>query len=401
MSKVQLNQTNNCEIPEDWELRELGSLGQVITGKTPPTRDADNFGAGYPFITPRDMIGQKYVRTTERCVTEKGKDSVRTCLLPAESVCVSCIGSDMGKVIMTDRPSITNQQLNSIVCEQVEPQYVYYGVINITNKLRNEAFHSTAVPILNKSAFSRFAIQIPKAKSKQCSIAKILSDLDDKIELNYQMNKTLESMGQVLFIKWFSEESDSWRNGVVGDVAKLSREAINPSDFSSEIFDHYSIPAFDEGRLPKKEVGENIQSNKFIVPSNAILLSKLNPRIPRIWFPNVRLNCRSVCSTEFLVVIPQPGISAEYLYGLFSSRTFIDSFTSLVTGTSGSHQRVKPDDLLAMKLTIPPSDNIARFSMLVKPLYQCMAQNIEESSILAMIRDFLLPTLMSGKVRVA
>lgn len=149
------------EIPEGWELRELGALGQVITGKTPLTKDVDNFGEGYPFITPRDMFGQKYVRATERHITEKGKDAVKNCLLPANSVCVSCIGSDMGKVVITDRPSVTNQQLNSLICEKADPPFVYYGIINIADRLRDAAFHSTAVPILNKSAFSRFEILIP------------------------------------------------------------------------------------------------------------------------------------------------------------------------------------------------------------------------------------------------
>lgn len=223
------------EIPEGWELRALGSLGRVVTGKTPPTKDVDNFGERYPFITPRDMIGQKYIRITERYVTEKGKDVVKGCLLPIDSVCVSCIGSDMGKVVMTDRPSITNQQLNSLVCEQAEPHFVYYGIINITDKLRDAAFHSTAVPILNKSAFSRFEIPIPREKSEQRAIAKILSDLDEKIELNHQMNKTLEFVAQAIFKRWFADFEfpgyektkivdglpEGWHHGTLGEIITI------------------------------------------------------------------------------------------------------------------------------------------------------------------------------------
>lgn len=180
MRKNKLKELEIGEIPEGWEWRELGTLGQVITGKTPPTSDTDNFGSGYPFITPRDMVGQKYVRTTERYITKKGKDAVKNCLLPASSVCVSCIGSDMGKVIMTDRLCITNQQLNSLVCEHAEPNFVYYGIVNIASELRDAAFHSTAVPILNKSSFSRFEILVPEGNPEQRAIAKILSDLDEK-----------------------------------------------------------------------------------------------------------------------------------------------------------------------------------------------------------------------------
>jgi type I restriction enzyme, S subunit len=393
-----------AEIPEAWELRELGSIGQVITGKTPPTKDADNFGDGYPFITPRDMMGQKYVRITERYVTEKGKDIVKGCLLPADSVCVSCIGSDMGKVIMTDRPSITNQQLNSLVCEQVEPHFVYYGIINIVNKLRDAAFHSTAVPILNKSAFSRFEIPIPKEKSEQRAIAKILSDLDDKIELNQQMNKTLEAIGQAIFKRWFVDcidvQTDGWTKGKIEELMILSRDTITPNKFQNELFDHYSIPAFDERCLPKSEFGAQILSNKSIVPHNAVLLSKLNPRIPRIWFPNVSKTRRSICSTEFLVVVPESCISREYLYGLLTSRAFMDKFTTLVTGTSGSHQRVKPEYLLEIDVIIPPPVLVEKFTDILRPLYQKILENLSESNVLTQIRDSLLPRLMSGKIRV-
>jgi type I restriction enzyme S subunit len=226
MSRVK--EVENGKIPDGWEWRELGSLGLVITGKTPSTRNADSFGKGYPFITPRDMVGQKYIRTTERHITEKGKNTVKNCLLPADSVCVSCIGSDMGKVVMTDRPCITNQQLNSLVCEQTEPHFVYYGIINIASKLRDAAFHSTAVPILNKSAFSRFEIPLPREKSKQRAIAKILSDLDDKIELNQRINKTIESIAQAIFKRWFVDETENSQISKLGDVLESIESGSRP-----------------------------------------------------------------------------------------------------------------------------------------------------------------------------
>ena len=98
-----------------WEKVKLSDLGDIITGKTPPTKDADNYGGDIPFITPVDMYGQRNVFCTERYITEKGKDTVKNCFLPPNSVCVSCIGSDMGKAVITTKPSITNQQINSVV----------------------------------------------------------------------------------------------------------------------------------------------------------------------------------------------------------------------------------------------------------------------------------------------
>jgi type I restriction enzyme S subunit len=249
---------------------------------------------------------------------------------------------------------------------------------------------------------ARMPITLPPIE-EQRAIAHILGILDDKIELNRRLNDTLEAIARALFKSWFDDAIQSgipkgWREGKVEELATLSRETINPNEFPEETFDHYSIPAFDEGRLPKIECGGQIQSNKFIVPLNAVLLSKLNPRIPRVWLPNISKSHRSICSTEFLVATPQPGVSREYLYSLFVSQSFVEVFSTLVTGTSGSHQRVKPEYLLAMDVLIPPKQLIARFTEAVAPMYQRIAKDIEESCTLAALRDALLPKLISGEL---
>nr|NJM04821.1 hypothetical protein [Desulfobacula sp.] len=218
-----------------WKTIKIGELGRVVTGKTPTTQDLNNFGNTYPFITPRDMTGQKKISNTERFLSEKGMLSVKNCLLPPDAICVSCIGSDMGKVVMTTQNSVTNQQLNSIICNtSFDPNFVYYAIIKISDELRNTAHHSTAVPILNKTAFSNFKIGAPDLPT-QTRIAAILSALDDKIELNRRTNATLEAIAQAIFKEWFvdfrfpgatGEMKDSelgpiprgWRIGKLGEI---------------------------------------------------------------------------------------------------------------------------------------------------------------------------------------
>jgi type I restriction enzyme S subunit len=132
-----------------------------------------------------------------------------------------------------------------------------------------------------------------------------------------------------------------------------------------------------------------------------VLLSKLNPRIPRIWLPDFRNSHRAVCSTEFLITLPKQGISREFLFCLFSSDNFARVFATLVTGTSGSHQRVKPEGLLAIDTMIPTEPVIHRFTTVAKPLLEHMSRKIAESGTLADLRDSLLPKLISGELRVA
>ena len=73
-----------------------------------------NYGGNIPFLTPSDNLSNKYVPKTTKTITELGLSEVKNCLLPANSICVSCIGSDLGKVVLTT-PLVTNQQLNSII----------------------------------------------------------------------------------------------------------------------------------------------------------------------------------------------------------------------------------------------------------------------------------------------
>ena len=297
-------------------------------------------------------------------------------------------------------------------------------------------FHAigATMPNLNESIIRSFPLAIPPLV-EQRTIARILGTLDDKIELSRRMDKTLEAMARAIFKSWFVdfdpvrakaegrdpglpkhiaelfpdsfEDSElgeipvGWEMGKVEKFATLSRDSINPGDFPNETFAHFSIPAFDEGQTPRRELGETIKSNKFLIPSDAILLSKLNPRIPRLWLPVVRDNPRAICSTEFLVVLPRIDAFREFIYGLLSSGAFADVFETLVTGTSGSHQRVRPEGLLSINVVIPDKSIIHHFSKIVQPLLTRTDRSREESQTLAALRERLLPKLISGELRVS
>ena len=228
------------------------------------------------------------------------------------------------------------------------PRFVYYFFKSVAPEIAGMDVGS-ANPTLNRNHVHPMQIVWPPL-AEQKAIAAVLGALDDKIELNRRMNATLEAMARALFQSWFVDfdpvrakldgrepatlcpdsfqDSEAgripkgWTVGKVSDLATLNRGAVNPGDFPSETFDHYSLPAFDNGRTPKVELGSAIMSNKFIVTPNSVLLSKLNPHIPRNWLPDLHASRRSVCSTEFMVACSKPGVSREYLYSLFTSSAF-------------------------------------------------------------------------------
>ena len=183
----------------------ISDIGKVITGKTPPASIKSAYSAldGVPFVTPKDMDGRRWIENTERYLTSDGVAAVKRNLVPAMSVAVSCIGSDMGKVILLKKESVTNQQINSIIIDikRFNPKYIYY-VLSTKQQYFKDIAGGSATPILNKTDFGKITFQAP-SKYYQDLIVEYLDCLDSKHELNRQINQTLEQMAQALFKSWF------------------------------------------------------------------------------------------------------------------------------------------------------------------------------------------------------
>ncbi|MCE7965096.1 MAG: restriction endonuclease subunit S [Nitrospira sp.] len=401
-----------------WPETRIGDIGEVFTGRTPPTERQSYFGGEFPFITPTDMHQGKFARSTQRTISNEGAELLKRIQIPPNSICVSCIGWQMGEVIMTDRPSFTNQQINTIVPNgKVDPSFLFYSLLPRKSELLSlGAATGVRTPILNKSAFCDIKVKIP-VLPLQRRIAGILSAYDDLIENNQRRIKILEEMAQSLYREWFvhfrfpghdkvkmvssplGSIPQGW-GGRFGDLVTIERDGINPFEFPQELFEHFSIPAFDNGRQPATELGETILSGKYCINSSCVLLSKLNPRIPRIWLPATSDQRRAITSTEFLVLKPRPGTTREFIYAKCCSEEFAGQFASLAIGTSTSHQRVKPENLLTIPGTVSDRSIIERFSSVVAPMLLLSQQLRGKTQNLRRTRDLLLPRLLSGQIAV-
>jgi len=314
-----------------------------------------------------------------------------------------------------------------------DPRFVYYFFRWMAPRIARMDVGS-ANPTLNRNHVHPIEIRWPIDADEQRAITHILGILDDKIELNRRMSETLESMARALFKSWFvdfdpgkakAEGRDSglpkqvadlfpslfdeselgevpkgWRVGTINDLVELIREQEDPQASSDELFKHFSIPAFDEGQWPVLEPGRAIKSQKFQVPADAILLSKLNPSIERVWFVDVQPSDRAVCSTEFLVLRARSPITRSYAYCFARSPTLRQQLESLVTGTSGSHQRAHPTAVFNLPTVLPPQQVVRTFDSHVAPLLERSLISRRESRALAALRDTLLPKLISGELRV-
>ncbi|MFM8913344.1 MAG: restriction endonuclease subunit S [Flammeovirgaceae bacterium] len=174
--KLRFKDSNGKPYPK-WEEKRLGEIGEIVTGKTPSTSDSSLWDGDVLFVTPTDMQGGKYQESTQRSV--KNGDRIR--MLPSKSVMFTCIAS-IGKMSLSVKPSITNQQINSIIpYNQFDNEFVYYSLLNIVDEIKATQ-STTTLPIINKTEFSKFKIQAPESLKEQQKIASFLTALDAKIE---------------------------------------------------------------------------------------------------------------------------------------------------------------------------------------------------------------------------
>jgi type I restriction enzyme S subunit len=264
----------------EWKTTSLNQIGRIVTGKTPPTSEQENYGSSVCFVTPTDMDGRRIIDRTLRYLSARGANCVRSSILTEPAVLVSCIGSDMGKAVITNTSCVTNQQINSIiVSNKFDRLFVYYNLSMRRDELRNLA-GGAAQPILNKTDFGRLSIDYPPLAEQQ-KIASILGALDDKIELNRQMNETLEAMARAVFKDWFVDfgptrakmegrrpylapeiwslfpdrQDDEgkpvgWKIFTLEQLAEHCKGSVSPANTPKQIFEHYSLPAFDNGQQP-------------------------------------------------------------------------------------------------------------------------------------------------------
>ena len=249
-------------IPEDWEVKRIGDFGKVVTGSTPPTEDAENYGLTYKFVSPADISDNKYIQETEKHLSEKGFAISRR--MPKGTVLFTCIGSTIGKCAVANEELTSNQQINAVICDSNHNgDYLYYELCNRSGRIRQIAGEQ-AVPIINKSTFESFKIICPTL-SEQNRIATLLSLWDTAIEKQTALIEklTLRKRGlmqQLLTGKKRLEGfSGEWKEVRLGEIGTAYGGLVNKNkeDFENgnALFITY-MNVFSNGKIDINNLGQ-------------------------------------------------------------------------------------------------------------------------------------------------
>ena len=174
----------NCYF--SWEQRKLDEVGTIITGTTPSTNDESNYNGDYLFVSPADINLNRYIEKTNTTLSRKGFESGR--ILKEGAVLFVSIGSTIGKVAQTKEISTTNQQINAIeVNEKNNNNFIYSLLEKHSNNIKASAA-TQAVPILNKTSFSKLEFKVPKINEQE-RIGKLFEQIDNLITLHQHYKK--------------------------------------------------------------------------------------------------------------------------------------------------------------------------------------------------------------------
>lgn len=410
----------------------ISDIGKIITGKTPKTSIAENYGGNIPFLTPSDDLSYRFSTKTIKSLTEKGLNEVKSCLLPPLSVCVSCIGSDLGKVVMTLEPTVTNQQFNSIIPNKnFNANFVYYLMILVGRELNYLSKTSTAVPIINKSSFSNYEIAVPNLGIQE-KIASILSSLDDKIELNRRINENLEKQAQALFKSWFVDFEpfkdgkfvdselgmipEGWKVGTFSEIINSTLSGdwgkeYQQGNYIQKVFcirgaDIPDIKKGNRGNMPTRYILEKNFQSKVLASGDVVIeISGGSPtqstgRVCRVSDGLLDKYNHSIVCTNFCRAIKPLLHYSSFLYYMWDMLYKKGVMFSYENGTTG----IKNLDINGLiqkeSIIIPPIEIASEFEKLTQIFYDKIQFNGVESERLSQLRDTLLPRLMSGELQI-
>lgn len=259
-------------------------------------------------------------------------------------------------------------------------------------------------PGINGVEYGTFTFDLPP-KPEQTAIADALADVDKQVLLLEKLIEKKTSLKQGMMQELLGGKvrlpgfTAPWVTCPIADLADQYRGSISPKTQPTVVFQHFSLPAFDAGQTPAYDRGASIDSNKYRVPTGAVLVSKLNPRIPRVWAPNDILET-AVCSTEFIVCLPKENTDRSFLKWLLKSESVTSRMSLLATGTTGSHQRMHPRQVAQLEVKVPlhVDEQVAIATMLDDADLSIATLRSELAKTLN-IKQGMLQELLTGRTR--
>ena len=388
---------------------KLGNIADIINGATPSTQDIRNYDGNIIWITPKDLSDQKTkrIRRGQRNITIKGFNSCSAQMIPPHNILMSS-RAPIGLLAINENECCTNQGFKNLVINKsiCDVDYIYY-YLKFHIKEIESLGSGTTFKEVSKSSLYNFELSLPSIENQR-NISKCLSDLDQKIELNRQINDNLEATAKQLYDYWFvqfdfpNEEGKPYKSsgGAMAWNEKLKREI--PQGWND-----CKIKDFMRIFTGKKDVSkavpgnykffscapEPISSNEYIYDGYAVLVSGNGSYTGRVGFYKGKFD---LYQRTYACVLDEEVRNISFFY-----YTLRYLFQPIYSG--GKHGSSIPyivlGDLADFRFVF--NEMVCKkFVDIVTPMFDEQLLRLQEIEELTKQRDELLPLLMNGQASV-
>lgn len=379
----------------EWATYKLGELGKLARGKSRHRpRDASFlYGGPYPFIQTGDIKSANHkIHKYSQTYNEKGLAQSK--LWPKGTIAITIAANIADTAILTFPACFPDSVLGFVAnVELCDIEFVEYLLQHYKKQIQSHAVGSVQDNI-NLGTFENVEFDIPPLATQK-RIAGILSALDEKIELNRQMNATLEAIAQAIFREWFVRfnypgatgelvESElglipaGWRVGTLGEILSFRNGKSSP-----ERNDHYEYPVYGaNGVIGFSEVSNSSEKD--------MIIGRVGSFCGAVYYARQK----SFVTENAIIAEPKQKNTSAFCFFLLKD-------LSLNNYKTGSGQPLVNQSILSgINIVIPDIRLISMYEKTISFALTKMFENDQQSATLAQIRDALLPKLMRGEVAV-
>lgn len=400
----------------EWKEVRLGDVcTRVCSGGTPKSTNLSYYGGEIPWLNTKEIDFNR-IYSTEKTITDSGLNNSSAKWIVPNTITVAMYGATAGKSCIVKVPMTTNQACcNLAINDKVaDYEFVYYSLKNDYTTLASLA-NGGAQQNLNAQIIKDYVLKMPSL-ADQRRIASILSSLDRKIELNNKINANLEEMAQAIFKNWFVDFEpfkdgkfvdselgmipEGWKVGCLGDMGAVvcgKTPSKSNSNYYGGDIPFIKIPdmhgnVFVENSEDRLTEEGSLSQIKKLIPPYSLMVSCIAT------VGLVSINTKpSHTNQQINTVIPHNKSALFYLY------QYIKNNEELLKnmGRGGTTTlNVNTKSFSNIRLFIPSDIALLQFHQIVEGLFKKIELNMQESRTLSLLRDTLLPRLMSGELEV-
>ena len=373
---------------------KLSEIMDLIGGGTPKTTKPEYWDGDIPWLSVKDFNNDfRFVYETEKHITELGLNNSSTKLLQAGDIIISARGT-VGEIATIPFPMAFNQSCYGLRAKKeiVTADFLYYLIKHNIHVLKKNT-HGSVFDTITRDTFAGIEVDIPDMDS-QSKIAEILSNIDEKIEVNVRINENLADLLQTIYQDRFGNDILAVNQGVLSDICSYSRDKVAVSELNvSTYFSTENMLSEKAGSTEATSLPTTSQTTA--CHKGDTLISNIRPYFKKIVY--CEGNCG--CSTDVLCFTPSQPRYSPYLFSTLYADKF---FAFMVAGSKGTKMpRGDKQQIMTYPVVLPSEEELAGFNTIASPLLKQIYSNRAENKRLSILRDTLLPKLMSGEIDVS